>query len=424
MKRKRHIVIFLITALLLVTATGCGSDKELWEILEEQQYNRYKPKLDYMVKKYGDMFVMDVYGTVTCTNQEYKDWHLKCNAGSDNFAIRLRRDDLELFMREIAEPIFGPCKVYVNDGYPCTLDADADIEDFFTYNDKWGVVEYCIYVPYSEDYQAQGEALMDTLERRHYTLSNLDILFVEEEAYEQAGRGLGTFGELPEGYRFRLHSGFYDEWNYKWIENTGLAHMAEKYGDMFEMDLKGNITCTDPEYQDWSIIIDHNTEAQYPDMDNFAIRLRRDDLELFMKELAEPIFGECKVYVTDGFASTLGADADIEDFFHYKNVISGLYNRLVFFRIYVPYSDDYYEQAEQLTLAIVNNQYRLYRITIQYFDEERYEQLNRLSEETIVVSGGVHYAMADGYRVTLQRFFREEDYYTWKDRNLSWTELR
>ena len=192
--------------------------------------------------------------------------------------------------------------------------------------------------------------------------------------------------------------------------------MAEKYGDMFKMDLEGNIICTDPEYADWSISIEHNTEAKYPGMDNFAIRLRRDDLELFIKELAEPIFGECKVYVTDGLASTLGADADTEDFF--------LSDRLVILRIYVPYSDDYYEQAEQFAWAIVDNQYRLFRIAIQYFDEERYEQLNRLSEETIVESGGVHYAMADGYRVTLQRYFREEDYYTWKDRNLSWTELR
>ena len=423
MKWKRHIAIFLIIALLMITAAGCGSDKELWEVLEEQQYNRYKPRLDHMVKKYGDMFTMDVYGTVFCTDPEYKDWDLDCDAGSDNFAIRLRRDDLEQFMREIAEPIFGQCKVYVTDGLCCTLDVDADIEDFFTYNDKWGVVEYYIYVPYSEDYQTQGETFMATLKSQRYTLMYLNIVFYEEEAYEQTVRP-GKFEYPPEGYRFKLQSGLYDEWNYKWIENTGLAHMAEKYGDMFEMDLKGNITCTDPEYADWGISIDHNTQAEYPDMDNFAIRLRRDNLELFMKELAEPIFGKCKVYVTGGLVSTLGADADIEDFFHYKDVISGLYDRLVILRIYVPYSDDYYEQAEQLAWAIVDNQYRLFRITIQYFDGERYEQLSRLSEETIVESGGVYYAMVDGCRVTLQRTFREEDYYTWKDQELKWTELR
>ena len=98
MKWKGRIVIFLITALLLITAAGCGSDKPLWMVLEDAQYNRYKPLLDHMVEKYGDMFEMDVYGTVTCTDPEYKDWRLACDTASDNFAIRLRRDDLELFI--------------------------------------------------------------------------------------------------------------------------------------------------------------------------------------------------------------------------------------------------------------------------------------------------------------------------------------
>ena len=71
MKRKRHIIVFIIATLLLITAAGCGNGKELWEILENAQYNKYKPRLDHMVKKYGDMFMMDVYGTVTCTNPEY-----------------------------------------------------------------------------------------------------------------------------------------------------------------------------------------------------------------------------------------------------------------------------------------------------------------------------------------------------------------
>ena len=126
MKQKRHIVIFIIAALLLLTAAGCGSDKELWEVLEEQQYNSYKPRLDHMVEKYGDMFEMDIYGTVTCTDPEYKDWRIACDGASDNFSIRLRRDDLELFIKEIAEPIFGECKVYVTRGRTSTLDMDAD----------------------------------------------------------------------------------------------------------------------------------------------------------------------------------------------------------------------------------------------------------------------------------------------------------
>ena len=70
------------------------NQKPLWQRLEDAQYNKYKPRLDRMLERYGDMFEMDIYGTVTCTDSEYKDWQLACNAGADNFAIRLRRDEL------------------------------------------------------------------------------------------------------------------------------------------------------------------------------------------------------------------------------------------------------------------------------------------------------------------------------------------
>ena len=62
---QKRIVIFIITVLLLLT-TGCqhSEDKPLWERLDEAQYNRYKPRLDYMIEKYGEEFTMDNYGTV------------------------------------------------------------------------------------------------------------------------------------------------------------------------------------------------------------------------------------------------------------------------------------------------------------------------------------------------------------------------
>lgn len=34
MYRKKRIIAFLVAALLLITVTGCGSGKELWEILK------------------------------------------------------------------------------------------------------------------------------------------------------------------------------------------------------------------------------------------------------------------------------------------------------------------------------------------------------------------------------------------------------
>lgn len=227
MKRKWPIVIFFITVLLLITAVSCGSDKELWEVLEDAQYSSYKPRLDHMIKKYGDIFEMDVYGTVTCTDPEYKDWRISLGGDADgsttdNFAIRLRRDDIEFFIQEIAAPIFGECKVYVTRGRTSTLDADADTEDFFTY--EYSLVSCWIYVPYNEDYQAQGEAFMASILERNYSLCLLDILYVDREQYEQVNRGDINLAIEPKDYQFRLDAWFDDgdrKFSFKWHEAEG-----------------------------------------------------------------------------------------------------------------------------------------------------------------------------------------------------------
>lgn len=110
---KRRICCGMMAVVLLLTLlTACaGEEKPLWPRLEEAQYNHYKPRLDHMVEKYGDMFEMDVYGTLFYTDPAYKDWIIGLGGEedtiTDNFAIRLRRDDIEAFLAEIAEPILG-----------------------------------------------------------------------------------------------------------------------------------------------------------------------------------------------------------------------------------------------------------------------------------------------------------------------------
>lgn len=181
------------------------SQKPLWQRLEDAQYNSYKPRLDHMIEKYGDMFEMDVYGTITCTNSEYKDWRIACDAdsthysGVDNFAIRLRREDLELFMQKIVEPIFGECKVYVVDGGRSVLDIDAEIEDFFTY--ALDLVQYAIWVPYSEDYQSLADTLIETIMERKFKI-HFNLMFVEEERYADVSRDW-RYG-YPDKYKYRL----------------------------------------------------------------------------------------------------------------------------------------------------------------------------------------------------------------------------
>lgn len=207
---RKHLATIFAVSLLLTMAVGCQhtEDKPLWEQLEEEQYNSYKPMLDHMIDKYGNMFEMNVYGDVYCTDSEYRSWRIRIAGDNDdastidNFSIRLRRDDIELFIQEIAEPILGECKVYVYDGFPSKLDADAEPEDFFTY--KQGLVSCCIYVPYNEDYQLQGEAFMTAILDCNYKMQLLDILYAEAEQYAQVDRDGITPGYFPGGYKSRF----------------------------------------------------------------------------------------------------------------------------------------------------------------------------------------------------------------------------
>ena len=157
----RRITSLVLAALTMLVTKACGSDKPLWQRLEEDQYNSCKPRLDHMVEKYGEMFEMDVYGEVTCTDPEYKGWRIAlggdADGTTDNFSVRLRRDDVEAFIQEFAEPFFAECKVYLTGGMTATLDADADTESLFSY--KLGVCRYHICVPYSVVYKAQGRGV-------------------------------------------------------------------------------------------------------------------------------------------------------------------------------------------------------------------------------------------------------------------------
>lgn len=219
---KRNTVSLLFAVLFLFILGGCQMSKPLWEVLEGAQYSRYRPRLDHMVKKYGNIFEMDVYGTVTCTDLEYKGWRIRLGGDSDgsitdNFSVRLRRDDIELFIQTIAEPIFGECKIYVCDGFPSKLDADSDAEAFFTYEQP---LVYCwIYTPYSENYQAQGEMFMAALLECNYKLWMFDVLYYDEEQYEQADRDWINLGVGPKDYIVRLDARFRDstgKYSSKW----------------------------------------------------------------------------------------------------------------------------------------------------------------------------------------------------------------
>lgn len=118
MYREKHIIAFLIAALLLLT-TGCQhtEDKPLWERLDEAQYNRYKPRLDHMIEKYGEEFTMDNYGTVFSV--EHPDWNFNVKYLEqkgcivDNYIVFLHRDEIRSEIEPILTDIYGDCKISV-----------------------------------------------------------------------------------------------------------------------------------------------------------------------------------------------------------------------------------------------------------------------------------------------------------------------
>ncbi len=374
----------LALALVLALLTGCArEEKPLWQRLEEEQYNRYKPRLDHMVEKYGDMFEMNVYGTLLCTDPAYQDWGIRLGGGeegdafTDNFAIRLRRDDIEALIMEIAEPLLGECRVYVRGGMPSLLGAEAEAEEFFTC--QRGLVQCRICLPCGEDFQERGAALIGALEERGYQMSQLDVLFFDGDRYAQADREVSSTWELPKGYRVYLDADcrYSDEGKYRceWRENLSLEHMTEKYGDMFEMDVLGEITCTAPEYQDWSIRV--NDDEVPPLWDNFAACLRRDDLEAVIREIAEPVFGACKIAVTGSRPADLDVNSPTEDFFKGER-------SLVVCQILVLSSGSGEEDrtlGEAFLEALKERRIKLYALDVYHLDPAQYEAAGREKPE-------------------------------------------
>lgn len=118
MRYRKCLAVFAVS-LLLVLTTGCRhtEDKPLWERLDEAQYNRYKPRLDHMVEKYGEEFTMDNYGTVFSV--EHPDWsfHVKYLEQKgcivDNYIVFLRRDEIKEDIEKILADIYENFKISV-----------------------------------------------------------------------------------------------------------------------------------------------------------------------------------------------------------------------------------------------------------------------------------------------------------------------
>ena len=169
-------------------------DKPLWKQLVEQQYNRFKPRLDYMVEKYGEEFTMTEYGTVFSV--EHPDWVPGISYNSttglfeDNYVFRLKRDELESIMMDIAEPIWGECKIYLDESPYTSLGADSTAEELLS-KAKSSYMLYVVQTNFGND-----EALLKTfLERilaERYQVSTIIALFAEHDVFGDIQRPVPT----------------------------------------------------------------------------------------------------------------------------------------------------------------------------------------------------------------------------------------
>lgn len=129
--RKRFVAAVTIFLLLLVTV-GCqhSKDKPLWERLDQAQYDRYKPRLEHMIEKYGEEFTMDNYGTVFSV--EHPEWSFnvkyleQSSCIRDNYIVFIRRDEIKEIITNILSDIYGELKISVLPEWYAPSDSTKD----------------------------------------------------------------------------------------------------------------------------------------------------------------------------------------------------------------------------------------------------------------------------------------------------------
>ncbi len=191
MYRKKHIIAFLIATFLLLTVAVYGSDKPLWERLEDLQYSSYAPGLRFLTKKYGNIFEMDEYGQITSTLPEY--WGMAFEAEfnentfmyEDNFLVQYRREEIEDCLQEILEPVVGECKIYV-EGKRTSLSKDVPLEDILTHKNH--IVKLNVCIPLTDEYQFYGIEVIEELSNQGYIFSTIEVLFFNTEQYNKVER--------------------------------------------------------------------------------------------------------------------------------------------------------------------------------------------------------------------------------------------
>lgn len=212
MSRKWVLAVFVVLTVLEVV--GCGMKRDY----------AIKKMLSYMNSKYGETFEYvetyagqygNSYTMILVRNSEnsektalvrFSEWEGK-RRYEDNYLARLRKEELEQKIGELARKSFGECKIYYklpDFVFPTWFKADMSAEEFL--RSPYAMAQFYIYPACTEGSREEWEAKMEEFRSRNakkgYQIRGTLSLPKEKEDYEMISEETFLSSDY-EGYQAR-----------------------------------------------------------------------------------------------------------------------------------------------------------------------------------------------------------------------------
>ena len=212
MNRKRISVIILV--LMVLETVGCGMNKDY----------AIKKMLSYMKSKYGEEFIYvetyagqygSNYTMILVQNKDNPEKtalvRLSEREGrrryEDNYLARLRKEELEQKIGELARRSFGECKIYYklpDFVFPTWFKAEMSADEFL--RSPYSMAQFYIYPMDTEGSREQWEAKMEEFRSLNvlegYQIRGTLSLPKERKDYEMISEDTFVSSDY-EGYRAR-----------------------------------------------------------------------------------------------------------------------------------------------------------------------------------------------------------------------------
>lgn len=178
----RRSLTALGLALTLLAAGGCGPSRPG---AQPEAGSVQQAWLDHLTEKYGDRFSLEGGGV---TADGCPDWPLfltvdrETGGYRDNYALRLRREELEDLLTPLAREALGDCQLYLEPNCPpSSLGPEAGAEELLTQSQS----DFTLFAPAAgqEEDQARVQAFLDEVLARGYQLRYVRTLFMDPSPY-------------------------------------------------------------------------------------------------------------------------------------------------------------------------------------------------------------------------------------------------